>query len=151
MTWAIRTDGFMNCVYPRWTRDNTVFQGILGCWQRYPRCRASARLPRLPCQQPNLLQKNSIRSASEKKPALARKRTTVGCRPPRTMTPPALILAAGRRVVPCPPRVFSAIITSVFHFVITEQLQTTGKFLPFEKSKIKTAFSVYFLFSSLYD
>ena len=37
--------------------------------------------------------------------ALARKRTQVGWRPPRTMTPPALILAAGRRVALCTPRV----------------------------------------------
>lgn len=65
-----------------------------------------ARLPRLPCQEPDLLLKNSVGPASEEKPALARKRTTVGWRPPRTMTPPALILAAGRRVASCPPRVW---------------------------------------------
>lgn len=69
--------------YPRYTKGNTVFQGILGSWQRYtrkgyapsvrrqscqrlgcPRCRATARLPRLPCQPPNLLLKNSSGPAS---------------------------------------------------------------------------------------
>ena len=91
--------------YPRCTRGNTVFQGILGSWQRYPRCRATARLPRLPCQPPNLLLKNSSGPAGKIKTVLARKRTKVGWRPPRTMTPPALILAAGRRIAFCTPRV----------------------------------------------
>ena len=91
--------------YPRCIKGNTVFRGICGSRRRYPRCRATARLPRLPCPPPHLLPKNSEGPASEKKSALARKRTQVGWRPPRTMTPPALILTAGRRVVFCLLRV----------------------------------------------
>ena len=44
-------------------------------------------------------------TCQREKPATARKRTTVGWCPPGTVTPPALISAAGRRVAPCPARV----------------------------------------------
>ena len=36
-----------------------VFPGLNGVWLRYPRPRASARLPRLPCQPPFMLRENS--------------------------------------------------------------------------------------------
>ena len=92
--------------YPQWTRGNTVFRGQNDRQLRYPRCRATARRPRLPCWPRFLLPKNSKGPAGEKKWGLARKRTKVGWRPPRTMTPPASILAAGRRFAPCPLRVW---------------------------------------------
>ena len=36
-----------------------VFPGLNGVWPRYPRWRATARLPRLPCQPPFMLRENS--------------------------------------------------------------------------------------------
>ena len=36
-----------------------VFPGLNDVWPRYPRWRASARLPRLPCQPPFMLRENS--------------------------------------------------------------------------------------------
>ena len=91
--------------YPQRIKSSAVFRGILSGCRRDPRCRASARLPHLPCLPPNLFPKKSEGPASEKKSALAGKRTAVGCRPPGTMAPPALILAADRRVALCPLRV----------------------------------------------
>ena len=36
-----------------------VFPGLDNRWLRYPRWRATARLPRLPCQPPSMLRENS--------------------------------------------------------------------------------------------
>ena len=36
-----------------------VFPGLDNRWLRYPRWRAAARLPRLPCQPPSMLRENS--------------------------------------------------------------------------------------------
>ena len=36
-----------------------VFPGLGDRWLRYPRWRATARLPRLPCQLPSMLRENS--------------------------------------------------------------------------------------------
>ena len=65
-----------------------------------------ARLPHLPCQLPNLHPKNSAGLSGRQKSAQARKRTKVGWRPPRTMTPPAMIWAVGKRIFPCCPMAF---------------------------------------------
>ena len=36
-----------------------VFPGLNSSWLRYPRCWASAHLPRLPCHLPSMLRENS--------------------------------------------------------------------------------------------
>ena len=41
------------------TRAHMVFPGLDNRWLRYPRWRATARLPRLPCQPPSMLRENS--------------------------------------------------------------------------------------------
>ena len=72
--------------YPRWTRANTVFRGGNRAQLRFPHCRATARLLRQPPRTRFPLPKNSEGLSGEQKSGLARKRTTVGWRPPRTMT-----------------------------------------------------------------
>ena len=75
--------------YPRWTRANTVFRSGNRAQLRFPHGRASARLLRQPPRTRFPLPKNSGGLSSEQKSGLARKRTTVGRRPPRTMTMPS--------------------------------------------------------------
>ena len=78
------------------TRADTVFRGLILVAGR------KARLPRLPCCPRFPLPKHSTGLSSEKKwgagKATGRRRA---CRPPRTRTPTAPILAAGKRICPC--------------------------------------------------
>ena len=78
------------------TRADTVFRGLILVAGR------KARLPRLPCCPRVLLPKNSKWTFPAKKMGgWQGRRIQAGCRPPRTRTPTASILAAGKRICPC--------------------------------------------------